>query len=1122
MESIQKFLKIYLNQKIKIYNINAIINFLIFGFSLLIIIIKIEESAYFSPYIKHRILTASLILSSLSILFLILRTLIHKYNLWENSNPQALAYQLIDKIPTKDRIINALQIYSKLDLNNSYSDLTINSINQLEDDIKKINLNKIKIYFPYRKFYTLIILLLVFISFILLSEQYYYSIDRLLKKEIKFNKPLPFKIMFENYKNEVFVFKDDKLTAVIKGEGITPEKIILNIKTNNKIDQVEINNINQSYSYTLKKIKNNTKIWASYINKSILPYKRYKIVTDTLNINLKTRPEFKDLKINIIPPIYTNITEVEHNQSLRTIQLLNGSNLKIEGILNKKIKDAKLKFNNDSIINMNVINNNINVECQIVEPLEFEIICTDFERNQNIPINYSIIINDDLKPYVNIKYPNDNLKINEKKNIKLEVEIVDDFGIKEAFLEYYILKPYYLDQDTTLNNIQIFNTSKNKKNQFISYNWDIKDLNIGPGDEIFYWVKALDNNTKTGPGIGKSKILKAYFPSLEELYFEVEEEQEIVEQNFGDMIDSIDDIKNMYKEISNDVLKEKTGFEQEQTTKKISTELEEISEKIKDLENTIKTIDELNDKNNLINDALGDKIQQLQNMFKDIISSELMEALQNIQQSLDDDDFKKSLEELNDFNFEINDLEQQVDRMIDLFEQIVAEQKLNELTKKLESMYDLQKEISEKINEDHRNKNIKPMENKQKNNLNDLENVFNQTSDIMKNIDQKISEEINQLSSSKEFSDTKKDINSILNSQNSKSNMNQNSNNIEKNLKKMSSELEKIIEEYQQKLTQEMLNMYSRIIKNLIDMSYGQEELIEIAKNVKSKKDNTNITELKSKENVLLQQYKNIFIQISDLTKKSFHISAETSKTFSQIFNHLIKTINAFEQGEIKNAKKNQIAAMEYINKTILLLIDAMENMQSSGEASGYSQYLESMENLMSGQQSLNQGMNSLIPMPFGQQPGQQGLMQSLMKQQQNLKNQLEKLMKENSFSSSENQGEGLGKALENMDKIIKDFENNNISQESINRGEQVYRKLLEHKNSLRNRGFNENWEAEQNDNNLLDNNLDKIENSNNIELKKLYKKLDELDNNKNITRENKSIIQEYLRILIEEKINEK
>jgi len=1121
MNAIQKFLKIYLNQKIKYQNINSIINFLIFSLSFLTLIIKFEESAYLSPYIKNKILVTMLIISFFCILFLITKNLIHKYNLWENSNLQKLAYQLIKKIPTKDRIINALQIYSTLDLNSPYSDLTLNSIKQLEDEITKINVNDIKFDIPYRKIYILIILFLIFISSISLSNQYSNALDRLTQKDIMFNKPLPFKLMFESYENENFIFKGDDLKVVIHADGNAPEKIILNTKTNSKREQIEINRTNQLYSYVLKNINSNTQIWASYINESILPYKRYQIKTDTLDIVLKTRPEFKNLKINIIPPSYTNINKLLHNQSLTTIQLIMGSTLKIEGILNKKIKNAKLKFNIDSTLNMDVINNTINLEFEILEPLEFEIICTDFQNNKNIPIKYSVIINDDLIPYVNIKYPNDNLKINAKDNINLEVEIIDDFGIKKAFLEYYISKPYYLNQDTTLIQTKIFDNSKIKKNQFISYNWDIENLEVGPGDEIFYWVKAFDNNIKTGPGIGQSNILKAYFPSLEELYFEVEEEQEIIEENFDDMINSIDDIKNMYEEISNDVLKEQLGFEQEQTTKKMSTELQKISEKIKDLENTIKTIDELNDKNNLINDALGDKIQQLQNMFKDIISSELMESLQNIQQSLNDDDFKKSLEELNNFDFEMNDLEQQLDRMIDLFEQIVAEQKLDELTKKIESMQNLQKDISETINEDHKNKNIKPMENKQKNNLDNLNDALNQTSDIMKNVDQKISEKINKMITREELTNIKKDINSILNSNNNKSNMSQSSNNIENDLEKINSELEKIIEEYQEKATQEMLNMYSRIIKNLIDMSYGQEDLIEKSKNIKSKKD-TSIAEIKSRENVLLQQYKNIFIQISDLTKKSFHVSAETSKTFSQIFNHLIKTINAFEQGEIKAAKKNQIVVMEYINKTILLLIDAMENMQSSGEASGYGQYLESMENLMSGQQNLNQGMNSLIPMPFGQQSNQQGMMQSLMQQQQNLKQQLEELMKESLSSSSENQGEGLGKALEDMDQIIRDFENNNISQESINRGEQVYRKLLEHKNSLRNRGFNDNWEANQNNNNLLDNNSTKIESSNNLELKKLYKTLDELDGNESITKENKTIIQEYLRILIEEKLNEK
>ena len=144
MNAIQKFLKIYLNQKIKYQNINSIINFLIFSLSFLTLIIKFEESAYLSPYIKNKILVTMLIISFFCILFLITKNLIHKYNLWGNSNLQKLAYQLIKKIPTKDRIINALQIYSTLDLNSPYSDLTLNSINQLEDEITSSFENKEK------------------------------------------------------------------------------------------------------------------------------------------------------------------------------------------------------------------------------------------------------------------------------------------------------------------------------------------------------------------------------------------------------------------------------------------------------------------------------------------------------------------------------------------------------------------------------------------------------------------------------------------------------------------------------------------------------------------------------------------------------------------------------------------------------------------------------------------------------------------------------------------------------------------------------------------------------------------------------------------------------------------
>ena len=109
------------------------------------------------------------------------------------------------------------------------------------------------------------------------------------------------------------------------------------------------------------------------------------------------------------------------------------------------------------------------------------------------------------------------------------------------------------------------------------------------------------------------------------------------------------------------------------------------------------------------------------------------------------------------------------------------------------------------------------------------------------------------------------------------------------------------------------------------------------------------------------------------------------------------------------------------------------------------------------------------------------------------------------------------------MDKIINDFRDNQISQESINRGKQVYKRLLQHKNAVQNRGYDNRWEAEEN-------NQEQWERTKNInnnklntnKLKKLYKTLDDVDNNKNISNENKKIIQEYLKLLIDEQINEK
>ena len=185
----------------------------------------------------------------------------------------------------------------------------------------------------------------------------------------------------------------------------------------------------------------------------------------------------------------------------------------------------------------------------------------------------------------------------------------------------------------------------------------------------------------------------------------------------------------------------------------------------------------LNQKNNLINDSLSEKIEILQKMFQDIITPDLMKALEELQKSLNEDDFQKALEELNNFEFEMEDLENQLDRMIDLFEQVVTEQKLDELIKKIENMNKLQEEISNKISNNNLNSNTQLMEEEQRNNLNDLFQTMENTETLLEKNSKKTADSLNELRNSATSKNLENKINEILNNNNSKKNI---SNEIEK------------------------------------------------------------------------------------------------------------------------------------------------------------------------------------------------------------------------------------------------------------------------------------------------------------------------------------------------------
>jgi hypothetical protein len=1116
MKTINKFLSYYLNQKIKFEIISFILNLIIFTILYLFILIQIEYYFYLIPSIKNNIIKLSYITISTAFIFLFLKVIIHKFGLFGNSNKQKIADELSKKIATKDRIINALQIYSHLDEKNPYNDLSKKAINDVELELKKVDIKNINFYYDFKKIYIILVILIGFFIYTKISENYYASVNRLINKNIVFIKPTPFKLKFNT--NLKKIFKGDSYKIKVEGIGKLPNQIDLYWIANDSINNKKIMLKNNEYVDVLNHINADLKVWAQYKNKTILPFNKYNIMTDTLNIKTKKRPKIKNLEIIIIPPSYTKKQSKKHNNAISHINVMKGSTLKITGLANQEIKFGNITFENDSIINIKINNNIISYDFLIDNQQWFELFYQDYNGDLSLGIQYFINIIEDKKPKVSIYKPITDLKINDDHKIDILYEIIDDHGLSKAILEYQIVKPYYLEQDTLKYEIIIFNPKKLTNYENLNYLWNLKNLKLRPGDKILYQIKALDNNVLK-IGIGKSELLKAYFPSLEELFFEVEEEQENITDAFEYITDSMDELKNIYKEITDEVLKEQMGWEQVESTNEMLAEINDITDKMQGLEKTIESIEELNDKNDLVNDILGDKIQKLQEMFKKAISPELMDALQNLQNAINKEQMKDAINELNKLDFEMKDLETQLDRMIELFEELVIEQKLDELIVSIEQMSLYQKDITSIINKNKSDPNIETMNKQQNNNLETLNININQASDLIKKNDAKISQKLNNINNSKDFKAIKNNIDNISNKVSPK----KNSLNAEENIASIDKELREVIDSYNKKNTVEMLNMYSRIIKNLIDMSYEQESVTKQSYLIKTKNDSL-LKTIKLNQNILLEQYKNLFIQISELSKKSFYIKSDISKSYSLVFTNLTKSINAFEQGNINIGKKYQGLVMRHLNQTALLFLEAMKEMQDSDSPSGYNEYLEKMQQLSEGQQSLNKGMEGIMPMPFGQQPGNQGLIESLMKQQQQLMQELQKLMEGSSGKGGEGKnGTELGDAIQDMEDNIKDLQNNNINQESIERGEKIYQKLLNHSKALKNKGEKEEWKTDKIENNLeINNKILEIESQYNKQINELYKTLDDVQNNQKINYDNKKIIEEYLKILINEKINEK
>ena len=556
----------------------------------------------------------------------------------------------------------------------------------------------------------------------------------------------------------------------------------------------------------------------------------------------------------------------------------------------------------------------------------------DFYNNRTY--KYNIKVFEDTPPDLFVLSPKDgSFEITENSVIPIKFEMYDDYGIEKSWIEYSITTPDYINLDSTEYSNTI-NTYLNTKRYSESYNWDLLEYNLFPGDQIKFCIVSKDNNPNTN-GVTKSKYYIASYPSFEDIFNSLENNEQEIEDLASDVKTQIEDMDNTLEDIKLDLLKASNiDVETQAQSEKSIQEMKDIFDEIQNMEDAINELKEQAEKDNIVDNELINKFGQFQELLNSMMTPELLEALEKMQEALDNLNLEDMLEAVENFDYNLDQFEQQLDRFIEMFELAIAEQKIDELVEKLKLLSERQKDIQAELKNHPNLSELSSKQNMKNQNFDDFQDTMQEAQKSVQKFSKKTSDSIKELMQSELNSNTEK---SLASSKNKLDNNDQSAiNNIQESKRNLNAMLEQandIKELFKEESTKEMIELFYSAIDNILKLSYNQENLILASSNTRFS--SPKIKDHTFNQFIINKQFSKFIEQLMILSTKTFHITPDINTKVGFCKKTIDNTIINLEQRKLSTAKREQKNILASMNEIALLLISSMDEIQNTGSASG-------------------------------------------------------------------------------------------------------------------------------------------------------------------------------------------
>jgi hypothetical protein len=1044
--------KFYINQLLRgsLYTVGAVLG-------LFVVLNVLEYYFYFSTSVRTGMFWSFLLLSGFSLYNWVALPLMHYFRLGKVISHEQAA-QIIGEHFTdvKDKLLNILQLKQQSG-NAIYADLINASINQKSNEIRLVSFQAAIDLGSNRKYLRYALPPIMLLLFLLLGAPNIIreGTKRLWNSTTKFEKPAPFKFILSQDTLQTVQFGDYLMKVKVDGQAL-PNEVFINL---GNVQYRLTKEAPNEFTFKFVNVQKDTdfKLFASGIESNdyrLHVLRKPSILSFDVKLDFPAyigRPNEKMANVgDLVIPQGTNVGWVFNAQNTDNLALRFGND---NGSEAKRFGDELFSFNRRAL-----------------KDETYKI----FVSNSLLPnadsVAYTITVIPDLHPQINVE----EFKDTTNNRIRFFAgDASDDYGLLNLTFNYQIKKAK--GGQMPMNTVKVEKPA-GKQIQY-QYNWDMRNLNLEPGDEVSYYFEVFDNDAVNGSKSAKTNILQWRMPTLDEYHQQQAQNSEEIKKDLEKALRESKKVQEEMKKLRDKVLQKKEmDWQSRKDMEKLLDRQKQLQQQIEQAKENFEQSNKQQQEFKQEDQQLMQKQEELQKMFEDTVSDETKKLMEDIQKLLEEMNKEQMLEKMEKMQLNGEQLNKELDRLKELYKQLDVEQKIKEQIDQLEDLAKKQDELAKQTEEEKKgDEELKKEQDELNKKFEDLE----KKSEELKKENEELKRPEKMDDNKQDMKDTKQDMKDAkqdLNNKQKKSASKKQKSAANK-MKNMANKMKQNGEASEKEQAEEDLKMLRQLLENLVGLSFAQEQNM---KDITATVINTpHYVELTQQQYKIKDDFRLVEDSLQALASRNFQLEDVITRKVTDIKESLKTSIDELEERRTNTATEHQQRSMKGMNDLGLMLSEMMDQTQqqmASGmpggkkckkpgksEGNGEGKGKEPKDKISKGQQGVNKQMEDLKKRlengKSGGQPGMSKEFAQLAAQQAALRNALREMQKK-----KQEQGKGnksLDELMKEMDKTETELVNKRLNNETMKRQEQIMSRLLEEERAEREREQDEQRQAE-------------------------------------------------------------